>query len=117
MHVCMCEKALLRPGQLASDFWCDVTSRAIRPPYTTILITRTLLVPLIGDIWSPIVGTQALIEGRRRGSRYGDSKKGPIVYGKFPMTKPDRGSGLFRALCFRGVGMPASGGLSSPLSR
>ena len=28
--------------------------------------TRTTLVPLIGDIWSPIVGTQALIEGRRR---------------------------------------------------
>ena len=28
--------------------------------------TRTLLVPLIGDIWSLIVGTLALIEGRRR---------------------------------------------------
>ena len=30
------------------------------------LTPRTLLVPLIGDIWSLIVGTWALIEGRRR---------------------------------------------------
>ena len=28
--------------------------------------TRTFLVPLIGDIWSLMVGTWALIEGRRR---------------------------------------------------
>ena len=28
--------------------------------------TRILLVPLIGDIWSLIVGTSVLIEGRRR---------------------------------------------------
>ena len=30
------------------------------------LFSRTLLVPLIGGIWSLIVGTAALIEGRRR---------------------------------------------------
>ena len=36
------------------------------PPEAATATTRTLLVPLIGDIWSLIVGTLALIKGRRR---------------------------------------------------
>ena len=31
-----------------------------------VVSTRTFLVPSIGDIWSLIVGTWALTEGRRR---------------------------------------------------
>ena len=58
--------ASFRYRECPAHFLCEVLGVAVHHQVSTKESTRTLLVPLIGDIWSLIVGIEALIEGRRR---------------------------------------------------